>query len=173
MSGDNYDVSVTPSYPGVILPQGCTPAGMSSFQAPASTSSSSGFNICALLLVLAIVLQLLGGIIFIIGWCIAVIWVWIVGAAIGSIGLVLFIIWAFVCAKQTPCTLMWTMECILDWIVKTAWIIAVIAFIFGGSLPCGLAAIAAWGGWAILDSVLRTVMFRAGCPPIDCTKPHP
>jgi hypothetical protein len=176
---DNYDVSVTPAYPGVTLPQGCSPTGMSSFQAPGSTTtppppsgSSSGFSICALLLVLSIVLLLLGGIVFVIGWCIAVIWVWIVGAAIAVVGLVLFIIWAFLCAKQTPCTLMWTMECILDWIVKTAWIVALIAFIFGG-LPCGLASFSAWGGWAILDSVLRTVMFRAGCPPIDCTKPRP
>jgi hypothetical protein len=178
-AGDNYDVSVTPAFPGVTLPQGCTPTGMSSFQAPGSIvttpppGSSSGFSICALLLVLSIVLLLLGGIVFVIGWCIAVIWVWIVGAAIGVVGLVLFLIWAFLCAKQTPCTLMWTMECILDWIVRTAWIIAVIALIFGGSLPCALAAVSAWGGWALLDNVLRTVMFRAGCPPIDCTMPRP
>ncbi len=177
--GDNYDVSVTPTFPGVTLPQGCNSTGMSTFQAPGGTTpppppgSSSGFSICALLLVLSIVLLLLGGIVFVIGWCIAVIWVWIVGAAIAFVGLVLFLVWAFLCAKQTPCTLMWTMECILDWIVRTAWIIAVIAFIFGGSLPCGLAAISAWGGWAVLDNVLRTVMFRAGCPPIDCTKPRP
>jgi hypothetical protein len=71
---------------------------------------------------------------------------------------------------------MWTMECILDWIVKTGWIVALIVAIIGflgGSLPCSIAAIGVWGGWAVIDSLLRTVMFRAGCPPIDCTKPHP
>jgi hypothetical protein len=177
--GDNYDVSVTPAYPGVSLPSGCNPVGKVSFQTAGGTppvitppaGTSSGFSLCAFLLVASIVLLLAGGVVFVIGWCIAVLWVWIVGAAISVAGLALFLIWAFLCAKQTPCTLMWTMECILDWIVKTAWVVALIALIFGG-LPCGLAAFSAWAGWAVIDSLLRTVMFRAGCPPIDCTKPR-
>jgi hypothetical protein len=172
--GDSYDVSVTPAYPGVMLPAGCSTTGMTTVTVP--TPPGGGFNVCAFLLVLAIILLLLGGVILVIGICINVVWVWIVGAAIGVIGLVIFIIWAFLCAKQTPCTLMWTMECILDWIVKTGWIVALIVAIIGflgGSLPCSIAAIGVWGGWAVIDSLLRTVMFRAGCPPIDCTKPHP
>lgn len=107
-----------------------------------------------------------------IGFCIAVVWVWVVGIAIGAVGAILFAIWAFFCASVTPCSLMLTMECILDWIVKLGWIVAIIAYIVGG-LPCGLASISVWGGWAVIDSILRTIMFRVGCPPIDCTKPHP
>ena len=95
--GDSYDVSVTPAYPGVMLPAGCSTTGMTTVTVP--TPPGGGFNVCAFLLVLAIILLLLGGVILVIGICINVVWVWIVGAAIGVIGLVIFIIWAFLCAK--------------------------------------------------------------------------
>ncbi|HTV15295.1 MAG TPA: hypothetical protein VME68_11305 [Acidobacteriaceae bacterium] len=172
--GDSYSLSVTPTFAGVTLPPGCNPGGSTTTTAPPTTTpTSSGSSLgCAILLVIAIILLLLGGIVVAIGICISVVWVWIVGIVIGAVGAILFAIWAFICAAFTPCSLMITMECILDWIVKLGWIVAIIAAIVGG-LPCGLASIAVWGGWAVLDSILRTIMFRVGCPPIDCTKPHP
>lgn len=173
--GDSYTVSVTPAFAGTALPPGCNPGASTTTKAPPTTTPPSSSNSslgCAILLVIAIVLLLLGGIVVAIGICIAVVWVWIVGIGIGAVGAILFAIWAFFCASVTPCSLMLTMECILDWIVKLGWIIAIIATIVGG-LPCGIASIAVWGGWAVLDSILRTIMFRVGCPPIDCTKPHP
>ena len=143
---------------------------------PPTTPPKTPSFLCDLLLVLAITLLLVGAIVVVIGVCIGV---WpvnliliLIGAALGTIGLVLFIIWAFVCAATTPCPIIWTMFCILDWIVKTAWILVIVAGIVGG-LPCALAAASAWGGWGLLLSVYMTIMFRVGCPPIDCTAPRP
>jgi hypothetical protein len=119
------------------------------------------------------VLLLLGGIVLVIGLCINVFWVWIVGAAIAVVGLVLFFLWALFCASMTPCTLMWTMECILNWIVKVGLIVAIIVAIIGSkNAACAAGSIAVWGGWGYLDNWLQTIMFKVGCPPIDCTKPR-
>jgi hypothetical protein len=175
--GDSYSLSVTPTYAGATLPQGCNPTGLSTFQAPGSTPPSSGSGSgspsvsCIVLLVLSIILMIVGGIVFAVGYCIDIFWVWVVGLALCAVGLVLFIIWAILCASKTPCSVLLTMECILDWIVKTGWIVAIIAGFIGG-LPCGLASFAVWAGWSILDNYLRTIMFRVGCPPMDCTKPR-
>jgi hypothetical protein len=179
-AGHTYEVSVKPAFPGIVLPQGCDVTGKTTVSAPGGSSppppTSSSSPVCIFLLVAAIVLLLLGGIVLVLGICLSVVWVWIVGAAIGATGLGLFIAWAIFCAKMTPCSLMVTMECILDWIVKTGWIAAVVVAIIGllgfGGLPCAIAAISVWSGWGVLDSFLRTIMFRVGCPPIDCTKSH-
>ena len=48
----------------------------------------------------------------------------------------------------------------------------IIAGIIGG-LPCFIASIVAWAAWGGLLSWYTTVMFRVGCPPIDCTKARP
>jgi len=134
---------------------------------PPPTTTTSPW--CSILLVLAIVLLLLGALVVIVGVCINVFWVWIVGAAIGVVGFVLFVLWLFLCAAITPCSLILTMYCLLDWWVKVvAPVILVVAAIFGG-VPCGLAALGAWAGWGALLSWYTTIMFRVGCPPIDCT----
>ena len=132
---------------------------------PPPSSTPPPTPLCGILLVIAIILLLLGAVIVIIGVCIAVPWVWIVGAIVGALGLILFIIWAIVCAALTPCPLMRTMHCILFWIVSTvAPVIVIIAAITGG-LPCAIAAAAAWGGWGTLYAWLGFIMRRVMCPP--------
>lgn len=180
----SYAVQVTPSYPGLTLPAGCNPVGKSPSatvtggttpsSGSGSTTPSSGLSGCAILLIISIVLLLIGGIVVAIGICINVVWVWIFGAAIGVVGAILFGFWVWLCASTTPCSLMRTMECILNWIVKVGVIIAIITAIigyFGGGLPCSIGIIAVWSGWAFLDNILQTVMFKVKCPPIDCTQP--
>jgi hypothetical protein len=92
-----YAVAVTVS--GPAIPSGCTPPPPRSFTvptcSPATPSASSG---CGVLLVIAIVLLILGAILVVIGVCISVPWVWIVGAIVGAVGLLLFILWAIFCA---------------------------------------------------------------------------
>jgi hypothetical protein len=101
----------------------------------------------------------------IIGVCVNVPWVWIVGAIVGVIGLLLFIAWVIFCSATTPCSVMRTVHCILFVIVAVvAPIIVAIAAIVGG-LPCALAAAGAWGGWGALYAWLGFIMRRVGCPP--------
>jgi hypothetical protein len=172
-SGDTWSVSVTPTFPGVMLPANCDPVGTKDTAVPSSATMTPPAKTttlsCAILLIIAIVLILAGGVVFIIGSCIDVFWVELVGLALTVIGFILFIIWAIVCAKMTACSLMITIECIFDWIVKLGWIVAIVLGIVFGT-ACGLGTLAAWGGWATIDSWLRTVMFRVGCTPVDCTK---
>ncbi|MEP6692770.1 MAG: PKD domain-containing protein, partial [Gemmatimonadaceae bacterium] len=130
-----------------------------------TTTPPPSTPICDGLLVVAIVLLLLGALVVILGICIAVPWVWIVGAIVGAFGLTLFIIWAIFCAALTSCSLMRTMHCILFWFVSTVGpILTLIAAIFGG-LPCGIASAVAWGGWGALYAWLGFIMRRVGCPP--------
>ncbi|MGZ4250987.1 MAG: hypothetical protein ACXVUE_22110 [Solirubrobacteraceae bacterium] len=124
---------------------------------------------CIILLILALVSMLIGGTIAVIGFCTGTAALEVAGIVIAAIGVLLFFIWALVCAALTPCSVMLTVDCILDWIVKLAWIVVIIAGILGG-LPCGFATAVAWGGYAAVQSWLHTIMFRVGCPPIDCTQ---
>jgi hypothetical protein len=120
---------------------------------------------CAILLVLSIALLLVGAVLVVVGVCTAVPWVWIAGAIVGGLGLLLFVIWALVCARFTACPLMRTMHCILFWIIAVvAPVLVVVAAIFGG-LPCALAAAAAWGGWGTLYAWLGAIMRGVGCTP--------
>jgi len=129
---------------------------------PTTTTPSTG---CGVLLVIAIILLLLGGVLVILGICLSVPWLWIAGAIVGAVGLILFIIWAIFCSALTSCSLMRTMHCILFWIIAVvAPIITALALIFGG-LPCGIAAAAAWGGWGTLYAWLGFIMRRVGCSP--------
>lgn len=158
-----YAVTVTVSGPAV--PPSCTPPAPKSFTIPTCPTTTTGSSGCGVLLVIAIILLLLGALAVIIGVCINVPWVWIVGAIIGAIGLILFILWAIFCSAFTSCSLMRTMHCILFYIIAViAPILVVIAFIAGG-LPCGLATAAAWGGWGTLYAWLGFIMRSVGCPP--------
>ena len=120
---------------------------------------------CEVLLVAAIAMLLGGAVVVIIGVCTALPWVWIVGAIIGTVGLILFGLWALFCAVLTPCPLMRTVHCMLFWIIAVvAPILVAVAAIFGG-LPCALAAASAWGGWGTLYAWLGAIMRKVGCTP--------
>jgi hypothetical protein len=124
-----------------------------------------GFNFCALLLVVAVALMIVGSVLIIIGVCWSVPWLVIAGAIVAGIGLLLFIAWVIFCSATTPCSVMRTVHCILFWIIAVvAPIIVFLAALLGG-LPCFLAAAAAWGGWGTLYAWLGFVMRRVGCPP--------
>ncbi|MBP7002303.1 hypothetical protein [Amaricoccus sp.] len=127
---------------------------------------------CDILLVISIILILVGSIVIVVGVCVGYPVVWIIGIVITVVGLILFLIWTIICASQTLCGIVLTVYCILDWIVKVGWIVALVAGIVGGQ-TCGLAGFAAWGGWGALLSWYQTVMFRIGCQPIDCTQTRP
>ncbi|HEY6202449.1 MAG TPA: hypothetical protein VI056_05350 [Candidatus Limnocylindria bacterium] len=165
--GDTANVTVkgVKGKTGLVM----TSTATTSCSTPKTGSGGGGggsISPCAILLVLAIILLLLGAVVVVIGVCIAVPWVWIVGAIIGAIGLILFILWVIFCAALTPCSLMQTMHCILFWIIAVvAPILVAVAAIFGG-LPCGIAAAVAWGGWGTLYAWLGFVMGRVGCPRI-------
>lgn len=153
----------------VNVPTGCpATAASTSLTAAGPTTpppTGGGFNLCAALLILAVALLLIGALVVIVGVCINVPWVWIAGAIIGALGLLLFIAWIIFCAATTPCSIMRTVHCVLFWIIAVvAPIIVVIAAIFGG-LPCALAAAGSWGGWGTLYAWLGFVMRSVRCPP--------
>lgn len=129
------------------------------------TGGGGGFNFCAALLIIAIVLLFIGNVLVVLGVCLNVPWLWIAGAIVGVVGLLLLIAWAIWCSATTPCSVMRTVHCILFWIVAVvAPILVIIASIFGG-LPCGLATAASWGGWGTLYAWLGFIMRRVGCSP--------
>lgn len=159
-----YSVTVTARGPA-IDPSCSAVSAPSSFTIPTCVGTTTTSSGCGILLVIAIILLLLGALVLILGICIAVPWVWIVGAIVGALGLILFIIWAILCAAMTSCSLMRTMHCVLFWFVSTVGpILTIIAAIFGG-LPCGIAAAVSWGGWGALYAWLGFIMRRVGCPP--------
>lgn len=122
-------------------------------------------GLCAGLLVAAVTLLVLGALVLVIGVCTGVAPLWIAGAVAAALGLVLFIVWAAVCATVTPCPLMRSVHCILFWIVAVAAPVLVLLAGLLGGLPCGLAAAAAWGGWGTLYAWLGRVMQWVNCQP--------
>lgn len=186
-SGGAYGIGATPRFASDAGLPICNLIGEQAIQVvgPPDTSTLNGNGgsgttvpprtgsiACDILLVLIIVLILVGSIVIVVGVCVGYPVVWIIGIVIALIGLILFLIWTIICAGQTLCGIVLTVYCILDWIVKVGWIVALVAGIVGGQ-ACGLAGFAAWGGWGALLSWYTTVMFRIGCPPIDCTQPRP
>jgi hypothetical protein len=150
----------------VTAPGGCSDTASTTVDVQCPGVTPPPTTGCTILLIIALLLLLvLGPIAVVVGVCISVPWVWIVGAALGVIGLVLFIIWAIVCARFTPCSLMRTLHCIMFVMVGSVFpIILLLAAIFGG-LPCGLAAAAAWGGWGAVYAWMGFIMRGVGCPP--------
>ena len=120
---------------------------------------------CAILLVLALVLLLLGGIVTVVGVCAAVPWVVVVGAAIGVVGLILFIIWALLCAASTPCSLMRTLHCMLFWIVAVVVPVVTIILLIVSGLPCAIATAVTGVAWGSIYAWLGFIMRRVGCTP--------
>jgi hypothetical protein len=121
---------------------------------------------CLVLLVIAVILILLGGIVAIVGACINVPWVIAVGAIVMAVGFILFIIWAIICAATTLCSVMQTIQCILFVITGTVMPIVAVLLALFGSLACGLAAALTGVIWGALHSWLSFIMRRVGCPPL-------
>ncbi|WP_315093376.1 PKD domain-containing protein [uncultured Cellulomonas sp.] len=120
---------------------------------------------CAILLVLALILLLLGGIVTIIGICIAVPWVIVVGAIIAAVGLILFILWALLCAASTPCSLMRTLHCILFWIVAVVVPAVTILMLIFSQLPCAIATAVTGVAWGSIYAWLGFIMRSVRCTP--------
>jgi len=150
----------------LIVPPSCPAATASTRVTPTDTGDGDGgFNPCAALLIVAVALLTIGAVLVILGVCLGVPWLWIAGIVVGALGLLLFGIWAAVCARTTACSVMRVVHCILFWIVSViAPIILLLAAIFGG-LPCAIATAAAWGGWGTLYAWLGFIMRRVGCGP--------
>jgi hypothetical protein len=124
---------------------------------------NGGSSLCAGILISAITLLLLGGLSIIVGICAGVAPLVIAGGIAAGIGLLLFVLWALLCARFTSCSVMQTLQCILFVVIAViAPILAVLAFLFG-SLGCVLAVAAAWGGWGTVYAWLGVAMGQAGC----------
>jgi hypothetical protein len=120
---------------------------------------------CDVLLVLALIFLLLGGIVVVVGVCTGVPWVIVVGGVIAVVGLVLFVIWALLCADKTPCSLMQTVHCILFWIVAV--VVPVVAFLLLllTGLPCSIAAAVTGVAWGSIYAWLGFIMRKFSCMP--------
>jgi hypothetical protein len=122
-----------------------------------------GSGLCAGLLISAITLLLLGGLAIIIGVCSGVPPLVIAGGIAVGLGLLLFILWAVLCARFTSCSVMQTLHCILFFFVAVvAPILAVLAFLFG-TPACLVAVAGAWGGWGTIYAWLGVAMGQVGC----------
>lgn len=120
---------------------------------------------CAALLVVALALMLVGTVLAIIGACAGNVYVGVAGGIVVLVGLVLFVIWAIVCAARTACSLMRTLQCILFVLVSTVFPILVLLLSLFGRLPCGIAGAVSWGYWGTMYAWLSFVMRRVGCAP--------
>ncbi|MEW1841208.1 PKD domain-containing protein [Nonomuraea angiospora] len=163
--GVSVRVSAVMGANGVAMPAPVTSTCSAPGPGPGPGGSSGPVSLCTALLVTAMVLLLIGSIVTVIGVCTNVPWVIVVGAVVGGLGAVLFALWAFLCARFTPCSAMTFVHCVLFWIVTVIGpIVTIIAGLVGG-LPCGVAAAAAWGGWGTIYAVLGKVMRGVGCTP--------
>ncbi len=120
---------------------------------------------CAILLLIALGLMLAGTVIAIVGACAGNPYVVVAGAAVVAIGLVLFVIWALVCAGQTACSLMRVVQCVLFVLVSTVFPVLVLLLSLFGGLPCGIASAISWGYWGAILAWLGFIMRRVGCAP--------
>jgi hypothetical protein len=169
--------AVTVSASGPAIPTSCPPSAPTGFTVPQCASPSGGGPVggssgdtlgCAILLVLAIVLLVVGPLVLLLGTCFNIVWVEVVGGALALVGLILFVIWAVLCAAFTSCNTMRTMDCLLFWLVGTVGpVLTALAGIFGSPL-CGLVAGATWGGWGAVKSWLEEIMRAAKCDPTSC-----
>lgn len=130
-------------------------------------SSSSGP--CGALLVAAISLLLLGGLLVILGICLAPIFppaapvLEIAGGIAAGLGLVLFIFWAALCAAFTSCGLMQTIYCLLDWLVGVVIPVATLLMLLLGDPPCALATAITGVAWGSIYSWYGFIMDKVHC----------
>lgn len=125
---------------------------------------------CAILLVIAMLLMAIGTVVGIVGACASNIYVLIAGAAILAVGLILFIIWALLCAGRTACSLMRVVHCVLFTLVAVVLpalsiVLAILAIIGVVGIPCMISAIVSWGYWGAMYAWLGFIMRRVGCTP--------
>jgi hypothetical protein len=125
-----------------------------------------GSGFCAALLISAIALLVLGAALIMIGVCFNVPSLVIAGGIAAVVGGILFIIWALVCARFTPCNVMQTMHCILFVLIAVVAPLLFLAAIVFGSLNCVIAVAGSWGGWGTLYAWLGVVMGQVGCSKI-------
>lgn len=107
---------------------------------------------------------------FVVGTCIANIYVEVAGAAAVAVGLILFVLWAIFCSALTACGVMLTVQCLLFWIVAVVGPImaALAAYASGIFSACTAAAALTWGGWGTLLAWLETIMRKVHCEPRSC-----
>lgn len=149
----------------LITVPGCQPGETPPTQ-PGETPSTDGgaFNLCAGLLVAAMVLLTLGAILVLIGVCANIPQVLVIGIVVLVIGFVLLILWLILCATTTPCWVMQRVDCFLFFVISLIMPIVALILANTGNLPCGLAAALTWGGYGTIYTWLNFVMSRVGCP---------
>jgi hypothetical protein len=131
-----------------------------------------GFNFCALLLILAVIFALIGGL-GVAASCIPAIppIVPTIGLIVELVGVLLFVIWALLCRSTTSCSVMQKVQCFLYVLVIIAFVIAIIILLVGAisktPLPALLACLGADGiagiSWGAMYAGLNTVMKAVGC----------
>ncbi len=133
---------------------------------------------CDFLLVLALVLHLIGAIVLMVGICLTNPYVIIAGAAILVLAWIVFALWVWLCAAITPCSLLYTVFCIIWWmaLVVAPVLVAVMGIIglITGSGWCTLGAAMVLLDWALLLGWYTWAMVTiAKCPYINCFAPRP
>jgi hypothetical protein len=124
---------------------------------------------CGALLVAAISLLLLGGLLIILGICLAPVFppaapvLEIAGGIAAGIGLILFIIWAAICAAFTSCGLMQTIYCLLVWLVGVVIPIACVVMFLMGDPPCALATAITGVAWGSILVWYGFIMDKVKC----------
>ncbi len=129
---------------------------------------------CAVLLWISVILMALGGLLVVLG-CIltskfpqAGLILMIIGAAVTALGLLLFLLWLWLCASFTDCPVILAVRAfVIALIAVFAVIAAVLAILalFGlvDLWPCSAASTAYGLGWGTILAVLDGVAIRLGC----------
>jgi hypothetical protein len=174
----NATVSFQPSAPNCSPTSVGTTVSVPKCQPPGGGSPGGGGGgsfACSLLLVVAVVLMLLGALAILLANCAATVLgaaapiVMAAGIVAEVFGAILFVIWAILCARTTPCDIMLTVDCLLVWMVQVIQPIIVFAsWLFGSSSLCFLTALGAWGWYGFIRGWLETLMRNVGCEPRQC-----
>ena len=165
-SPGSYTASVT-----VDGPPGCSPSTGSTTVTVSGGGNGGGPKLgCAILLVIAVILILLGALAAAIGLCTGIFWLEVVGGIVAAVGLILFVFWVIFCAAFTSCGVMVTVQCLLVWMVAVVGpVMAALAWLVGGFLsPCFGAAVLSWAGWGTILVWLEAIMRKVHCEPRLC-----
>jgi hypothetical protein len=130
---------------------------------------------CTFLLVLALILHVIGAIVLAVGMCLSNPYVIVVGVAILVVAWIVFAIWVALCAAMTPCSLLYTVFCILFWIsaiiVPIILAVLIVITIFTSKWLCFLGIGLVEADWGLLFIWFTYAMISiAKCPWIDCLK---
>ena len=120
-------------------------------------------NLCTGLLVTAIGMLIIATVLVILGFCLGLPLLWMIGLGMVIIGLIMLGAWGIFCSIFTPCSLMQTVHCTMFWMIAVFFPIIVFLVGWFGGFPCWLSAAASWGGWGMLYAWFGFLMRRFGC----------